>query len=92
MIKCKDCEREFKNINGLRFHYDASHKVEEVKIEDAVEESVVDKIEDDVIQFPVKISLFDGAKLVLEYKVFNKEELNEAKLNAERKKFQIVIR
>jgi hypothetical protein len=43
-------------------------------------------------KFPLKVSLFKNSNLIIEYKVFDDEGVEEAVANAKRKGFQIVIR
>ena len=55
-------------------------------------EPPIAEVPKEVINFPVKVSLFNGSILVIQYPVQNEKELEEAKASAVRRGLQIVIR
>jgi hypothetical protein len=79
---CNECGRVFPWAGGMNLHK-YFHKKRRIK--EAAEREYMKK-------FPLKVSLFKNSNLIIEYKVFDDEGVEEAVANAKRKGFQIVIR
>ena len=79
-MKCPVCNKEFKNQGAVNLHM-RTHKAKSCK----KEETKTDK------RYVIELYNKETNVLVLSYDVIGEKELEEAKLNAERKDYRIEI-
>lgn len=83
IMVCEICGKEFKNAGGLRLHKLHKHPPEipvEVPVEIPVE-----------VKLNYRIFLYEKDKLIINYPVNGLEAVEEAKRNAEKRGYKIVV-